>query len=854
MATDLRDPEETRDASPIKMLPALADLRENAWKWMLGVGVALTLGYFLLPSQDAQNIAYQLPEMLAVLAVVGGIYLHRPANPWPWVLLATGLALSATGDWIWVVLSMGFGIEPFPSIADAFYLSSTAFLVAGLLTLMRGRVPGGDRAGLLDALIVAVGVGLLSWVFVMAPIVAAGATSFQEVAVALAYPVADVLLLGVLARLFLVPGRRVPAFYLLVGAVVATLVADYVYAFLAIGDVYQTGQLVDGGWLLAMAAWGAAALHPSMREVAEPIQPAEIRFSFWRLAVLAGASLMAPAVLVIQWAMGTPLDVPVIATGCVVLFLLVIARLGGVVTDLRSTLRQRRILEEELERRSLTDPLTGLANRVLFHERLEHALDQREGAVAVLFIDLDDFKTVNDAYGHDAGDTVLRSVANDIRRALRPGDTAARLGGDEFAVLLEGKLSAYESGQIAERMLSAIQTPTNILSGDMSRDYTIGASVGISLGTHGVSDAQQLMREADIAMYVAKGQGKGRFTVFEPTTHAPVLRSLELRTDLEAAIREGQFELHYQPIINLANGSLAGMEALVRWRHPVRGLLSPAEFVPLAEATGAIVPLGRWILEDAIYEAATWDRIPEYAGKVFFGPVPEPSSGGSSPWAGIGALGAHRSRPFVSVNLSAIQLTESDFASTVATLLNSSGLSAADLVLETTESTRLDSESAAEMLRHLRLLGLRLAIDDFGTGYASLSQLRRIPFDIVKIDRTFVAAMSRGSRSEAMVSGVVDLASRLNILVVAEGIETAAQLDRLHEMGCILGQGYHFSAPMPAPELRALLGLPARARPLTLAGAGAPGSPGVPGSMGRPAAPNALAGTPSFVRRPLPEA
>jgi diguanylate cyclase len=856
MAKEIRDP---RDASPfdavhavsalptpsrlptLSRLPALFGQSDTAWRRFLAIGLVMALGYFALPSQDAQNIAYQVPETLAILAVLGGIYLHRPTNPRPWLLLAAGLTLSTIGDWIWVILSMGYGLEPFPSIADAFYLGGQGLIVVGLLILLRGRVPGGDRSALLDSLVIAVGVGLLSWVFLMSPTVANGGGSFEEIAVALAYPVTDVLLLGVLARLFLVPGRRVLAFYLIVGAVVSTLAADSIYAFLAIGNTYQTGQLVDGGWLLSFAFWGAAALHPSMREVAEPIEPGEIRFSFWRLAVLAGASLMAPAVLVVQWALGRPLDVPVIAAGSVVLFLLVIARLGGLVADLRTTLRQRRVLEEELERQTRTDPLTGLANRVLFHDRLEHVLAARDGKAAVLFIDLDDFKTVNDAYGHDAGDTVLRSVAEDIRRAIRPGDTPARLGGDEFAVLLEGGLDGYRSGLVAERVLAAIQTPTPILTGtEGSRDYSIGASIGISLGSHDTSSAQQLMREADIAMYVAKGQGKGRFTVFEPTTHAPVLRSLELRTDLEQAIRDRQFELHYQPIVDIATGDIAGLEALVRWRHPTRGLLLPAEFIPLAEATGAIVPLGRWILEEAVNEASTWRPLPHGSASALKGPIPPSTSPRAVPsrFHGTAMMGVAPRRPFMSVNLSAIQLTESGFADATTRLLASSGLPAWDLVLETTESTRLDSETASKALRHLRLLGIRLAIDDFGTGYASLSQLRRVPFDIVKIDQSFVAALGPGSRAEAMVSGVVDLALRLNMLVVAEGIETADQLARLREMGCVLGQGFQFAAAMPATELRARLGMPARPRSLTDAAGVATGA--------RP--------RPSFIARRLPEA
>ena len=773
-----------------------ASVKSWLWKAYLAIGLALTAGYFALPTRDLQNLTYQVPEMLGVLAMFAGILIHRPKDPRPWILITLGLALTTAGDWTWVILSMGYGIEPFPSVADVFYLAGDAFVIVGLLSLVHKRLPGGDRAGVLDALIVAIGVGLLSWVFLMAPMVASSGGGALEISVALAYPLADILLLGMLVRLFLAPSRPSTAGTLLVAAVVAWLVGDFIYAFLALSNSYKAGDPLDATWLAAAAFFGAAALHPSMRQVAAPAERTEVRFSGVRFAVLGAASLMAPAVLVIQWLMGVPIDVPVIAAGSVIMFLLVIGRLAVLVSDLRNTLRQRDALEVELERRSLSDPLTGLANRVLFHDRLTHVLAQRNGKAAVLFLDVDDFKTVNDTAGHEAGDAVLRSIADAIRRTLRPGDTAARLGGDEFGILLEDGPDAYGAGQVAERLLSAIQAPTAVAN----RDYTIGASIGISLGDASTSDAQALMREADIAMYVAKGQGKGRFTVFEPSTHAPVLRSLELRADMEQAIREHQFELFYQPIVELGTGEVAGVEALVRWRHPTRGLLEPSDFIPLAEATGAIVPMGKWILEQACREAAEWRGI-----------------GRSRP---IARSATPIDRVYMSVNLSPLQIAQPGFSGLVAEVLASSGLSARQLVLETTESARLDQEGALASLRTLRAMGVRLAIDDFGTGYASLSQLRRIPFDILKIDQSFVADLAdagttpptgaspsdpRNARAESLLTGIVDMARRLNVACVAEGIENAHQLAVLRDIGCAYGQGYHFSEPMPVADFRALL-------------------------------------------------
>jgi diguanylate cyclase (GGDEF)-like protein len=641
-----------------------------------------------------------------------------------------------------------------------------------MVLLVKGRVPGGDRSGMLDALVVAVGVGLVAWIYIMSPIVQDASQTAGEIAVGLAYPVLDLLLLTVMARLLLAPGRRVTAYKLAMGALLALILADFPYAYLSLSGQYQTGQLVDGGWLVSSACWAAMALHPSMRTVATPVELVEIRFTAWRLVLLAGASLIAPAVLVIQAASGAPIDVPVIAGASVLLFLLVVARLGGLVSDLHSTLTKRKELEAELERRALHDPLTGLANRTLFNDRLENSLRRRRGRVAVMFLDLDDFKTVNDSLGHAAGDALLCSVANALTSTLRPSDTVARLGGDEFAVLLDDDPDAAAASATAQRLLAALEVPAAMAG----QEYAIGASIGISLGAPGARSAMEMMRDADTAMYVAKSQGKGRFTVFEQSAHSAVVRGLELRADLDQAIRGHQFELHYQPILDLTTLEVVGMEALVRWRHPARGLLVPAEFIALAERTGAIVPLGRWILEEACSQAAAW----------------------------IDA-GACDDRWTISVNLSGVQLADPDLAAVVLGVLTKCGLSANRLVLEVTETALIDHGIASDIFTALRARGVQLAIDDFGTGYASLAQLAQIPFDIVKLDRSFVASLGGQSRVEVVAAGIVDLSRRLDSALIAEGIEDGEQLAILQDLGCALGQGYYFAQPLPAADAEAFM-------------------------------------------------
>ena len=778
-----------------------ARLRARGWLWFLGLGAVLTVAYFLLPSVEDQDVFYQAPEMLAIFAILVAIGLHRPRNATAWLLLAGGLTLTTTGDWTWVVLDRVFGIDPFPSVADAFYLAGMGTVAASMWLLIRGRLPEGDRAGLLDALIVTVSAGLLTWVLLLDPVVSATGQSTGELAVALAYPLIDILLLGLLVRLVLVPGVMSPSLRMVVAALLAFLAADYPYAILALNDGYATGMLIDAGWIFGAVLWGAAALHPSMATVSARGERAEGagRLSPWRFLLLGAASLLPPALLLLQWSGGLPLDVPVVAAACIVLFVLVIARLHGVVADLRRTLHERTALEAELERRALHDPLTGLANRALFNDRLSHTLARREGSVAVMFLDLDDFKTINDSLGHDAGDAALRRVAEALTATLRADDTVARLGGDEFAVLLSGSPDRMLATRLAGRLLEAVETPRSV--GGAMR--TLGVSIGIALGSAG-PDAplpEELMRNADIAMYVAKQRGKRTFTVFEPAEHDGLIRDLTLRNDLELAMERREFTIAYQPILALDSGRVAGVEALVRWQHPTLGQLLPEEFIPLAEATGAIVPLGRWILTAAC-RAAT-----------------------APGWGDA----------FISVNLSAQQLTQPGFVDDVRHAVSGAGLPPGRLVLELTETARLDSTAGPDATAALRALGVRLAIDDFGTGYAALSQLAHYRFDFVKLDGSFVAPLGSESRTDAsaesgtesraesgtdaeaesLVSGILQLSRAIGIQLVAEGIENGVQLARLRAAGCPLGQGFHFAVPMPEPDLRRFLASVTEAAPAT---------------------------------------
>jgi diguanylate cyclase (GGDEF)-like protein/PAS domain S-box-containing protein len=447
---------------------------------------------------------------------------------------------------------------------------------------------------------------------------------------------------------------------------------------------------------------------------------------------------------------------------------------GGVVLNIRDV-SVRKTKEEDLLRRALYDPLTGLANRALFREHVEKALARlrRTPALphAVLFVDLDGFKTVNDSLGHAAGDEVLVEVGNRLRRWMRPGDTAARLGGDEFAVLLENA-SEGEAGMLAGRILKVLLAPVAV----QGKEVVLTGSIGIALSETG-EDADELLRNADVAMYTAKAAGKSQFRVFEPAMHHAALRRLDLEADLRRAIDKQELLLTYQPILELATGRITGMEVLVRWMHPTRGLIQPLDFIPLAEDTGLIRPLGRLILEQACRQAKEWsERFPQH-------------------------------RPLrLCVNASVRQVEHPAFYDEVANALAMSGFDGRDLTLEITESLFMnDLDATVEKLSRLKELGLKLAVDDFGTGYSSLSYLRSLPIDILKIDKSFVAGVTYGVEQSAVAQAVVKLARTFNLKTVAEGIEQPEQAAQLLAIGADMGQGYWYSRPLRAPLMEAFL-------------------------------------------------
>jgi diguanylate cyclase (GGDEF)-like protein/PAS domain S-box-containing protein len=1030
-----------------------SDVRGRAWALYLAAGGILTAAYLWFPPLQGNGPLINLLGFSSSVAIAVGIYLHRPKAWAAWALFIVGQFLFFAGDLYTYSYPKLFGVEvEFPSLGDAIYLTVYPALVAGLLVLVRRRNPGGDRAGVIDSLILTVGVALLSWVFLVAPNIHLSGLTPLEKAVSAAYPLGDILLLAAAIRLAVDKGRRAPAFFLLVASIVSLLAVDSAYTYALLTDAYNHQLSYDVGWIAYYLLWGAAALHPSMRTLELPAVEARPRLTPLRLALLAGACLIAPAIR--AWQAAGDADKLVLIGASAVLFLLVVARMAGLVRQeeraaarelglrdagldlvaaasrtqvntaaisavheliggpvavrlvllgsdravvvatssgedgewpvsreaerwlrtsatatlqtpvaklpdaVKSQLRlgdagvgvllplsvrdeargllaigttdplprelvdsleslasqvslavesaslaedlhrrqsearfrslvahssdlitvldahgvvtyqspsvervlgyraddvegtefarllgpsdrprlmqilsgvgeayvgggsethviecvlkhrdgtwrqfevqhtdllqdehvrgivlnsrdvsERKAFEEQLAHQAFHDPVTSLANRALFADRVRHSIQRslRGGpTIGVMFIDLDDFKTVNDSLGHAAGDSVLQEVGARLQGAVRPGDTVARLGGDEFAILLDGIEESDEAADVAGRILRTLEVQFDI---DGKQVYP-RASVGICLGGPelGSSDAEELLRNADVAMYMAKRDTKGGYRVFEPAMHERVVERMELQTELQQALELNQLQIHYQPVVRLDQQADYGVEALLRWMHPLRGTIPPLNFIPLAEETGLIIPIGRWVLEEACRQGLLvqqrFSRTPPLT---------------------------------MSVNLSVKQLQSDTIVDDVRHALEVTGFPPSSLVLEITETVMMvDTDLAVERLAALKDLGILLAMDDFGTGYSSLSYLSRFPIDILKMDRSFLSTEHEDS---GLAAAIIGLGNSLNLNVVAEGIELPTQIESLRELGCDLGQGFLFAKPMDYDALTDYLAL-----------------------------------------------
>jgi diguanylate cyclase len=676
---------------------------------------------------------------------------HRAA----WIMILVGQACFLIGDVCFAILEHVFHSDAYPNVGDIFYVGGYPFIAAGLVMLLRSRGTSGDSGGVIDGFIVATSVGVLLWVFFVEPTAFDNTLPVFERLINVAYPAGDLLLIAIGAQLAVRQVRRQAPYWIVSVALLALLVSDLGYLYQSLYGVYNERDPIDFGWWISYALIVAVLLHPRVGEIAAAPVRSTPRLSPRRIVVLSLVTVAAPLTIAARSAADANLQLPVLLGGTVVLFGLVVLRLVVMARELEDS---RTLLLHE----ATHDALTGLGNRTLFSDQVQQAL--ADGVpVAVLCLDLDDFKLVNDSLGHPAGDVVLQVVGERLLGLLRPGDAVARLGGDEFAMMVSGP-DAATGGAVAKRAISAICQAIGIPDGP-----TVHSNVSIGIA-HSSNDSsvEALLRDADTAMYLAKQSGKGHHEVFQPGMRQEMIDRLELRVDLAEALSRNEFVLHYQPIVEVDTGRAVGVEALLRWDHPRRGRVEPMQFIPLAEETELIVPIGRWVLMEACRRAVELDSRPD----------------------GLE----------IAVNVSAVQLRDPGLIDDVQHALESAGLAPSRLILELTESAVInDVESAAITLCELRTHGVRIALDDFGSGYRSLQHLRAFPVDIVKLDRSFV--ISSLEHDSTVLSGLIEMASNLGMETVGEGIEEPGQLAMLRSLRCRYAQGFLIARPMPSDRL-----------------------------------------------------
>jgi diguanylate cyclase (GGDEF)-like protein len=717
-----------------------------------------------LPVDDfAESIA----PVLAAAACALAARRHGGRARMGWLLVAASAASWGAGQvaWSWLEL-VAHQVNPFPSLADVGYVLSVPLLVAGLLTLPVW--PSGSLAkvrAITDGLIIAGGLLLISWYTVLSAIVASPADTALGQGLSLAYPVGDVIVVTVLAIMWsrAASDSRGPILLIIAG-LGSIAFSDSTFAYLQAQASFGSGNVVDIGWVFGFLMVGLAALFALDR----PMGSRRGTPPRWRTAVLP----YAPLPVAIGFAIDERLTNGYInlftLSMALALFLLVLLRQGLSVRENISLLRRLAANETELNHRAEHDPLTDLNNRASFIRFVdEHLLSaSSERLCAVMFVDLDDFKHINDSMGHAMGDQAIVAVGERLKSCMRDHDLVARLGGDEFAVFLTRLPNVGQMVTIAERLIETLNEPFQ--SSDMRA--SVCGTIGIAIAEAG-DDAGELLRRADIAMYAAKARGKGLFGIFEPSMHVAMYAPLERRADLERAAEDEEFTLFFQPVVDVASREMVGVEALIRWQHPRLGLLGPVEFIDDLEKAGLMVKVGAWVLVEACRQTM---RL---------------------------RAGRHRDLS-VSVNVSSSQMQDAGFVAVVADALATTGLPASALVIELTESGSIgESEVVGLRLRQLRAMGVRVAIDDFGSGYSSFTYLRRLRVDILKIDKTFVDGLLAGGPGAALVEGMIGLGNSLGLLTVGEGVEEEEQHAALVRLGCTMAQGYLHARPMPMDQL-----------------------------------------------------
>ncbi len=750
------------------------------WLVVLLVGGGVALIGPALPAAPWLVVNTTL-HALGLAVMVAGLRRHRPSARPAWWLLIIGRAGWAATSAYWNVYSLHYGHPPHPSTIALGFLIQYPLITAGLLMIANRRDARRKTHAVIDASIITGGLSVLLWTFVVEPFVQLDRLGAVQLTTGLAFTIGDLLVLAALVRLAVLSGRPDLGTGLLSVSVVALLGADVVYSMTTLavpGSGFVASPVPNLLWQLATVLAAAAALAPAVRRP-EPRRrtPRDGLVARWQLAAFVLLAVLVPAVPVAVAALDgrsaslSPERYLVPAAIATVVSVLLVVRLGMVVrvanrraVELQRSLGQRDALERELHHRAMHDPLTGLANRALLVERLDRATP----GLGLLLLDLDRFKDVNDTLGHPAGDELLIEVARRLRSALPAAEVLARLGGDEFAVLWH----PAADDDTPHRVLACLR-PAYQIAG---RDVHVTGSVGLLTLDDQVTSADAL-RDADLALYAAKDAGKDQAAWFTLDLRVARDQHSELTAGLRRAEARDELTVHYQPVVRLADGRVSAVEALLRWTPLDGGPVAPTTFIPVAEATGLIIPIGWWVLRRACLEARRW--FVEY---------------------GI----------CVTVNVSGHQLREADFVDTVLAVLAETGLPGRALVLELTETTLITASAGG--LDRLREHGVRVAIDDFGTGYSSLSYLVQLPVDILKIDRAFTGPPGQPAAHHwAFTRAILDLAERLQLDTIAEGVETSEQAATLRALDCPYAQGYLYSRPVPAARIDELLTQP---RPL----------------------------------------
>ena len=782
------------------------------FKHAILLAAGITVGGLLLlwltpPGRSQQVLANSLNPLVDLLAVTALILAARASSRvssrlgWVWAIFALSVSCLAAGDITWGILEIGFNIRPETTAVNLLYFAAYPLFLLGTLMIPSRRLTTIEwMRRFLDIAIVMLAASLIFWNYLIGVIAASPMSSAQVVPfLTLAYPIGDLVLIWVVV--FLIYRQDIcsnPHPLMLLGAGSMVLSATHIiYSYQMLLHIYQSGSILDIGWTLAtilaglsgVLQWETISTNPGEQETVPSRRKLRLRLSIWMSFFPYVWILLAYLLLIAGYRTNFPMSFlgVSIGVGCVIALVLVrqavvlydnerlnaelnqaIDRLGDQTLQLKAEISERLHAEERLLYDATHDDLTSLPNRVLFMDRLERAIaynhHRPDYAFSVLFLDVDQFKVINDSLGHTFGDKILITIASRLRSCLRTGDTIARLGGDEFVVLLEGSPNLDAVISTTNRIQNEIRMPVTL---EGHQVYT-SASVGIVSEISGYEQPEDVLRDADIAMYRAKALGKDRFEIFDPRLRAQAISRLEMESDLRKALDGDQFSLYYQPIMALGVDQVVGFETLLRWRHPKRGMISPADFIPIAEETGLIIPLGKWVLQNACAQAKRWqDSFPS-------------------------------ERPLsISVNISGKQFIQPDFIGLVEKILGETHLNPPSLVLEITETVFINhAESASQVFTQLCDLGIQLQIDDFGTGYSSLGYLQHFPIHTIKIDQSFIRGMATSNKAAELVHTILVMAHDLGMEAIAEGIETTSELEELIRFGCRFGQGYIFSRPM----------------------------------------------------------